>query len=214
VKMRLSVNHHASRDAALQRRRVGAHDHVQVHARAGPRAREDGLLDTEGEHGLRAVVSLGGAVGALCAVQLAAALVGAVHSEALGVSGAVSRALAVCAVDERDVEPELVVGDAVLELRVLAVEQLVGLADFDRRRRVGDHGLGVLGARGHVDRRRGAGGLADGPHPDVVAAAVADNGFTGGGKASGHGREKEGGGLGEEHVCDCVVFRVFTKSVT
>jgi hypothetical protein len=200
AKSSINVNSNASSNAARgEGRLVGAHLHVQIHAGTSAGARENGLLDTKLQHGLIDKVGLRGAVGVGGAINLSAGRVGAGHGEATVGTGAVAGALAVGAVDKRDVEPELVVGDAVLELRVLAGLEGAGLADLERSGAARLHGLGVLATGGNVDCCRGAAWL-DAPDPDVVRAAVADDGIACSGKAGLQSREKDGG-LGE-HGCD------------
>lgn len=88
-------------------------------------------------------------------------------------SRAVIGIVAICAVDERNIVPDLAVGDGVLELSVFASKELVRLADLDSSRRVAER-LRVLRSSGNLD---GAGrvGLVDRPNPHVVRAAVADD---------------------------------------
>lgn len=101
--------------------------------------------------------------------------------------------LALGAVDKGDVVPDLSAGDGVLELGVLAVLDAVAGGDLERGACVVED-LGVLGARWH----EGAGGLvgaADRRDPDVVGAAVDEDGVAGEGEAGVEGHEE--GGLGE-----------------
>ncbi len=114
---------------------------------------------------------------------------------------AVVRRRAVGAVDERNVVIDLVFGNAVFELRVVAVDELVGAGDFETGSTTlagAAEGLAVLTARrdvvGPVARA-----LVDGPDPDVVGAAVGDDGVAGCGEGGVEGRqgEEEFG----EHFC-------------
>lgn len=68
-------------------------------------------------------------------------------------TGAVVSTLALGAVDEGDVVVDLVVADGVLELRVLAADELVAVADFkdDAAGAGGAEGLGVAAAAGDLD---------------------------------------------------------------
>jgi hypothetical protein len=191
----INVNKHATSNAALQWLLVGASLHDQIHAGTCTWAGEDGLLKAELEHGLVNEVGLGRAVGVGSAVDLSTRGVGAAHGEAAIGTGAVGRALAVGAVDERNVVPKLVVDDAVLELGVLAGDQCVGLADLQGSWAAGVHGLRVLSTRGNVDGGRGAAWL-DAPDPNVVRAAVADDGIACGSKG-GLQSSDDHGGLGK-----------------
>lgn len=131
MRLGINVDEHASSNAALQGLLVGASLHGQIHAGTCTRAGEDGLHEAELKHRLVDKVRLGRAVRACGAIDLSAGRFGAAHRKATVSAGAVGRALALGAVDERNVEPELVVDDAVLELGVLASDQCVRLADLD-----------------------------------------------------------------------------------
>lgn len=147
----LHVNRHASSDASLQWLGVGASNHVQVHVGAGTRAGEDGLLETELDHGLVNEVRLGWAVASRLAVDGSAGRVGAAHGKTTSGTGAVGGGLADGTVDEGDVEPHLVVDDAVFELGVLAILQLVCVADLDGGGATAAHGLAVLATSRNLD---------------------------------------------------------------
>jgi len=189
VALLLHVNKHASSDAAL-RRRVRASNHVQVHVGSGTRAGEDGLLEAELEHGLVNKVGLGWAVAAGLAVDGSAGRVGAAHGKTASGTGAVGRGVADGAVDERDIEPHLVVDDAIFELGVLAVLQLVGVADLDGGWAAAAHGLAVLAIGRDVDCS-GRAALAYAPDPDVLGALVADDGIAGGSKGGLQSRNEK-----------------------
>ena len=110
-------------------------------------------------------------------------------------SRAVIRIVAASTVDQGNIEPKLVVDDAVFELRLCAASELVGLADFVRGTAAGataDEGLGVLRASGDFDRSRLL-VLVDAPDPNVVAAAVGNNGVAGYCEAGLQSGEKECG---------------------
>ena len=86
-------------------------------------------------------------------------------------------AAALGAVDERNIVPQVVVGNAILERRMMASNKLVGFADLQRRAAAGAcaaEGLRVLGSSGNVDWAGGV-ALVDAPEPDVVGTAVADD---------------------------------------
>lgn len=210
----LHVDRHASSDAALQGLRVGANNHVQVHVSTSTRAGEDRLLDTELGHGLVNEVGLGWAVASGLAVDGSAGRVGAAHGKATGGTGAVGRGLADGAVDERDVEPHLVVDDAVLELGVLAVLQLVGIADLDGGGATAAHGLAVLALGSDLDGR-GRATLAYAPDPDVGVAAVVDNGIASGSKGGLESRnEKSRLGEHRDDGCDEVGLESLFQGLT
>lgn len=120
----LKVNSYAPGDTPLDRVLARANGHVEIDIGRG--AVKDGLLDAElDERGIN-IVGLGRTVIASSAVCSAALVVGAAHSQALGVAGAGRGGVALGAVDKGDVVPDLAAGDGVLELRVLAVLDAVG----------------------------------------------------------------------------------------
>lgn len=187
----INVDKHATSNAALQWLLVGASLHGQIHAGTCTRAGEDGLLEAELEHGLIDKVRLGRTVGVGGAVDRSTSGVGAAHGEAAVGTGAVGRAVADSAVDERNVEPKLVVDDAVLKLGVFAADQSIGLADLQGSWDVCDHGLRVLSACGNVDGGRRAAWL-DAPDPNVVRAAVANDSIACGSKGGLQSRDDHG----------------------
>ena len=80
------------------------------------------------------------------------------------------------AVDEGNIVPQIAVGNAILELRMMTCYKLVGFADLQRRAAAGAcaaEGLRVLGSSGDVNRGGGV-ALVDAPEPDVVGTAVAN----------------------------------------
>jgi hypothetical protein len=153
MRLGISVDEQASSNASLGGCRTGTHTHVQVHVGTCARAGEDGLLKTQLQHGLVDKVGLGRAVGSRSAVDGAASRVGAAHGQTTVGARAVGGALARSTVHKGDVVPQLVVDDAVFKLRVLAADELVGLADLEGGRAAAAHGLGVLGTCGNVDGR-------------------------------------------------------------
>jgi len=188
----LAVDLHASSNAPLDLFLTRAHLHVQVGAGAqGLGAHEDGLGDLKLLQGLVDVVDLRRAVCSSFAVDLAAAVVAGIHGETLVVARAVGRRLALGAVHERDVVPELTGGDGVFELRVVASEEVLSLADLHGSTGT-SVGLAVSGARRDADRCGHTVSGRDRPDPDVVAAAVGDDGVASKGKASLECRDGEG----------------------
>ena len=196
------LNAHASGDgnASLKRSPVRAELHVQVQASASTWASEVGLLKAELGLGVIHVVGLGRAVVSSTALGGTAGLVGAVDAHSKVVARAVASIPGLLgiivgdnAVDQGDVEPDLVVLDGVLVLRMLAVDQLVGLADFHRHaatvagRAIG---LGVPAASRNVEWSEG-GALDNTPYPDIIGAAVAHDGVAGERNAGVESRKSE-----------------------
>ena len=96
-------------------------------------------------------------------------------------AGAVVGTLPFSAVDERDIVPNLVVHDAVLELRMRPTDELVRFADFKGCSTTvtgAAEGFRVLCACRNMDRC-GPVGLVDAPEPDIVGTAIADDCTTG-----------------------------------
>lgn len=191
----LKVDGNASSNASLEGGAAGADGHV--HVNVGGRAVKDWLLDAELDKRLVDVVGLGGAVASGLAAGGAAVRVATAHGETFGMARARGGRLTLGAVDEGDVVPDLATGDGVFELGLLAVLDAVRLGDLQRgTARV--EGLVVL----RVSRDLGAGSLVvstDGRDPDVVVAAVGEDGVTGQGKACLEGHEDSG--LGEHFFC-------------
>lgn len=201
----LGIDHEPASDAPLQARLIGADSHENVDVSSLAWASEDGVLHSKLGHWEIDIVGLRGAVLSAIANGFAAGAVGADHAQTLVMAGAGAGAVALGAVDERHVVPDLVVDDAVFKLGLGAAAELVGLADLEGCSTAltgAAKGLGVLGASRNIDSCRRA-FLVYGPDPDIVRAAVVENSVTSKGKASLHSRKKEGGGLGEHH-CDGV----------
>lgn len=169
------VNGNSASDAALQRSLAAADVHVDVHVSALARAGEHWVLKTQLLHREVDVVDLRRAVGSRGAVEASARGGGAIHRKTLVVAGAGAGVLAVRAVDEGDVVPDVATGNAVFELGLLTAHKLVRLADLQRGSAAiagATDSFSVLGASGNVNGARGV-ALVDAPKPDVVVAAVA-----------------------------------------
>lgn len=110
-------------------------------------------------------------------MQLPARLLRSVHRQPLVVTGTVRCALALRAVNEGDVVPDVAIDNAVLELCLLTADKLVGLADLQRGTaaiaRVAQR-LGVLLACRDVSGWWGV-ALVDAPEPDVVRTTIAND---------------------------------------
>lgn len=148
----LKVNSDAASHTSLERALARANGHVDINVRS--RAVKHRLLDPQLDQRGINIVRLARTIIARRAIRSAALVVGAAHGQPLSVAGARGGGVALGAVDEGDVVPDLSVGDGVLELGVLAVLDAVGGGDLERGARVVEN-LGVLGAGGH----EGAGGL-------------------------------------------------------
>jgi len=122
---------HATSEASLNRRIVRAHLYVQVQLGACAWARKHGLRQAKFLDGCINKVRLRWAIAATCACTTATGCIRAAHCQALTVAGTRTGVFAFDTVDKRDVEPDQVFDDAVLELRVRAANELVRLADFE-----------------------------------------------------------------------------------
>ena len=169
------VNGDPAGNTALQRRLAAADVHVDVHIRTIARAGEHWVLKTKFLHRVVDVVDLRRAVGSRGAVEVSARGGGTIHRKTLVVAGTGAGVLAVRAVDEGDVVPDVATGNAVLELGLLTAHKLVRLADLQGRAAAiagATNSFSVLGASGNVNGARGV-ALVDAPEPDVVVTAVA-----------------------------------------
>ena len=145
------------------------------------------------------IVCLGRAITSSCTLGRSTLVVRAGHGQSHVMSRAVTRIFAIDTVDQRDVLPNLVVVNGVFELRMLAVKELVRLADFHGHAALvasGTVGLGVSTTGRNVERTEGS-ALDNAPDPDIIGAAVFHDGIAGEGKGCLQSCNKEGGF--EEH---------------
>lgn len=79
----------------------------------------------------------------------------AIHRQPLVVTRTIARALALSAINKGNIVPDIAVSNTVLELRLLAADKLISLADLQRGAAAiacAAEGLGVLCACGNMDR--------------------------------------------------------------
>jgi hypothetical protein len=114
-------------------------------------------------------------------VDLPTLVIADIYTHSIGVTRTISCGAPYGAVDKGDVVPDLVVGDCVLELRVLVGHDGGGLADLHRCGGV-EKKIGVPASGGVFDKLSPLRALYR-LDPDAIVAAVGDDGVVSNGKA-------------------------------